>query len=142
MNPATSPVKSRRRTLQGALMVKAAPAVLVDRLLTLAEAADRLQVSVRTLGREAAAGRLAIVQVRSQRRIRPSELERYIAASEATTCQSERREIAGKSESASAMAAALNAVFPLARPASTPSPSKRKSVATWLRQASDDSTTR
>lgn len=54
-------------------------------LLTLAEAADRLRVSVRTIEREAADGRLALVRIRSRRMIDPFELARYIAAAEPLT---------------------------------------------------------
>jgi excisionase family DNA binding protein len=91
-------------------------------LLTLSEAAGRLRVSIRTVEREAADGRLAIVRVRSRRLVDSAELDRYITA-QVQPWQSERREPAGKSESAQALAAALSSAF---RPA-PPGPTRRRS---------------
>lgn len=78
---------------------------------TLAEVADRLRVSVRTLEREIRDGKLSILRVRSRRLVAASELERYISAGEIRTCQSERSASAGKSESALAMVNALSERF-------------------------------
>jgi len=53
-------------------------------LLTIADAAARLQVSTRTLRREIASGRLAVVSIGLGRllRIRQEALDRYITAQE------------------------------------------------------------
>jgi excisionase family DNA binding protein len=96
-------------------------------LLTLQEAAARCRVSVRTLEREAAEGRLAIVRIRTRRLIEPGELDRYIAASR--QCQSAARATDGKSESAQALAAALSSAFRPAPPAPTRRRSKLRSAA-------------
>ena len=101
---------------------------MVVLLLTLSEAADRLRVSVRTLEREAADGRLYIVRVRKRRMVETREIDRYIAAS---TCQSAKKETVGKSVSASAVVAALSSAFRQGQPKKTRSTSKiRLSVAT------------
>ena len=96
-------------------------------LLTLPEAAARCRVSVRTLEREAAEGRLAIIRIRSRRLIEPAELDRYIAASR--ECPSAAKATAGKCESAQALASALSSAF---RPA-PPGPTRRRSK--WLSDA-------
>lgn len=81
-------------------------------LITLPEAAARLRVSLRTLEREVADGRLAIVRIRTRRMVDPAELARYIAAaSQAQPCQSASEATATKCASASAVAHALNALF-------------------------------
>ena len=98
-------------------------------LLTLQEAALRVsptgQISVRTLDREAAAGRLAIVRIRRRKYVRAAELDRYLAAQE---CRSDATAIAGKSVSASEVVSALSALFPRAHRKPTPSSSKRSSA--------------
>ena len=71
-------------------------------LIDLATAAAQLGVSRRTLEREAADGRLAIVRIRGRRMVEPAELQRYVAEA---TCRSGARETGGKSELASAVAA-------------------------------------
>ena len=63
-------------------------------LLTVAEAAEQLRVSVRTVEREAAAGRIALVRIRSRRLIDQAELARYIAGQQegvADACAALRR---------------------------------------------------
>ena len=92
-------------------------------LLTLSEAAARLRVSIRTVEREAADGRLAIVRVRSRRLVDSAELDRYITAQVQQPWQSDEKAPAGKSESAQALAAALSSAF---RPA-PPGPTRRRS---------------
>jgi excisionase family DNA binding protein len=55
------------------------PRRVADRLLvTKAEAAERLSVSVRTIERLVAAGRLPLVHVESAARFRVSDLEAYV----------------------------------------------------------------
>jgi excisionase family DNA binding protein len=98
-------------------------------LLTLAEAAQRLRVSVRTLEREARDGRLALVRIRSVRLVAPAELDRYIAAQEERSCQSAVSASVGKSASALAVVDALSALFPAARSTPTPGRSKLRSSA-------------
>lgn len=95
-------------------------------LLTITEAAERLHVSVRTLEREVADGRLGIVRVRSRRLVDESELNRYIAAQ---SCRYEKSVIAGKSASDWVVAAALNRLSRQAQPAPTRSRSKFRSDA-------------
>ena len=92
-------------------------------LLTLPEASARLRVSVRTLEREAAEGRLAIIRIRSRRLIEPAELDRYLAAQRVAPCPSDARETAGRSASAQALASALSNAF---RPAPR-APTRRRS---------------
>lgn len=76
-------------------------------LLTIAEAAERLRVSVRTVEREAKDGKLAIVHIRSRRMVDPGELVRYIAANQtAAPCPSVNEATATRSASASAVVAA------------------------------------
>lgn len=96
-------------------------------LLTLAEVAERLRVSVRTVEREAADGRLAIIRVRSRRFIDPAELERYIADSQVRACPSESAATAIKSASALAAANALSEHFRPAAPSPTRGRSKLRS---------------
>lgn len=50
---------------------------MTEDTLTLAEAAQKLRVSVRTLEREIKDGKLAVIKVRSRRRIAASEIERF-----------------------------------------------------------------
>lgn len=99
------------------------------RLIPLAEAASFAGgVSVRTLEREHRDGRLAIVRIRAKRFVAQAELDRYIAA-QTITCRSESSEIAGKSESASAVASALSALYRPAQPEPTRSRSSIRSAA-------------
>ncbi len=77
-------------------------------LLTIAEAADMLRVSVSTLEREAADGRFAIVRIRGRRLVASAEIERYIAAQ---TCRSAKRDSGGKSASVLAAVDALSNAF-------------------------------
>ena len=95
-------------------------------LLTITEAAQRLHVSVRTLEREVADGKLAIVRVRSRRLVDEAELTRYIAAQ---SCRYEKSAIAGKSASDWAVAAVLNRLSRQAQPEPTRSRSKFRSAA-------------
>ena len=95
---------------------------------TLAEVADRLRVSVRTLEREIRDGKLSILRVRSRRLVAASELERYISAGEIRTCQSERSASAGKSVSASEVAdLALKRLYREAQPRQTRGNSRLRS---------------
>jgi excisionase family DNA binding protein len=96
-------------------------------LMTLPEAAERLRVSVRSVEREIAAGRLALVRVRSRRLIQAAELTRYIAA--LTPCQSANEATATKSASASAAVDALSEHFRRAQPSPTPARSKSRLAA-------------
>lgn len=84
---------------------------MLETLLTLAEAAERLRVSVRTVEREAKDGRIAIVRIRSRRMIDPAELLRYIAANQTTapTRSAAGDATATRAAAASAMAAAADA---------------------------------
>jgi len=50
-------------------------------LLTYQEAADRLGVSLRTIQREAAAGKIRVTYIGRRPRILEAELEKYLAAS-------------------------------------------------------------
>ena len=105
---------------------------MVDALLTITEAAQRLRVSVRTLEREAKDGRIAIVHIRSRRMIEPAELLRYIAANQTAEppCPSASGATATKSASASAaVAAALNERFRQALPSPTRGRSKSRLAA-------------
>lgn len=92
-------------------------------LLTLAEAAERLRVSVKTVRREIADGRLNPVRVRSRILLRQSDLDNYIA------CQSAGGATAGRSGYHSAVAAALSKHFPPELPEPTRSRSKFRSAA-------------
>lgn len=70
-------------------------------LLTLPAAAARLSLSRRTLEREIAAGRLAVVQLRGAVRIDENDLSAYIDRSKHTRrppCPSENAAIDGMSE--------------------------------------------
>jgi excisionase family DNA binding protein len=99
-------------------------------LLTFAEAAQRLRVSVRTVEREAIAGRLAIVRIRSRRFIRADELDRYITArEEVQACPSASEATAIRSASALAAALALSAHFRPAPRSPTRGRSKLRSSA-------------
>jgi excisionase family DNA binding protein len=100
-------------------------------LFTLAEAAERLRVSVRTVEREAADGRLALVRIRSRRMVDPAELARYIAAAsqQAQPCPSANEATATKCASASAAIAALNAHFQRAQRSPTRARSKSRLAA-------------
>lgn len=69
-------------------------------LLTLPAAAERLSLSRRTIEREIAAGRLAVVQIRGAVRIDEADLEAYIQQSRTTrapSCPSENEAIDGMS---------------------------------------------
>lgn len=54
----------------------------VSDLLTLAEAADLLHVSVRTMQRLVAERQVRVVMVRSKRRVTAAELERFVKTRE------------------------------------------------------------
>lgn len=82
--------------------------VSIAELLTLAEVAERLRVCVRTVEREIAAHRLALVRVRSKRLIRADDLARYISA---LPCPSASEAPDTKSASASAAVNALSEHF-------------------------------
>lgn len=98
-------------------------------LLTVAEAAERLRVSARTVEREIAAGRLACVRVRSRRLVDDADLTAYISASREQTCRSESAETDSRSEYASVVAAALSGRCLPVRSVSTRSRSKLRSGA-------------
>lgn len=66
-------------------------------LLTIAETAERLRVSARTVEREIAAGRLACVRIRSRRLVDPADLAAYIAQSRRIECPSESAGTDGRS---------------------------------------------
>jgi excisionase family DNA binding protein len=91
-------------------------------LLLLREAAAELRVSVRTVEREIADGKLAAVMVRRRRLVARAELDRYIAAQE-IPCQSVKLASAGRFASASAVARVLSEHC---RPAQ-PEPTRRRS---------------
>jgi excisionase family DNA binding protein len=95
-------------------------------MLTLPQAARQLAVSERTLRREIADGRLVAVRIRSAYRIRPEDLARYL---EAAACPSEKSASDGRFDCASAVASALNALYPAARPEPTRARSKIRSAA-------------
>ena len=97
--------------------------------LTLAEAAQRLRVSVRTLEREVRDARLTLVRIRSLRLVAPAELDRYIAAREETGCRSAGQETAGRSASELAVACVLNELSRQAAPRPTRGRSKLRSAA-------------
>jgi excisionase family DNA binding protein len=99
------------------------------RLLTLLEAAEQLRVSVRSIEREAADGRLAIVRIRSRRMVDPAELDRYVADSQVRACQSASEATATRSASASAAVAALSEHFRLAQRSPTPARSRSRLAA-------------
>jgi excisionase family DNA binding protein len=61
-------------------------------LITKAEAAERLAVSVRTVERLITAGRLPLVHVEGAARLRVADLEAYVDASVPETEQSERED--------------------------------------------------
>ena len=61
---------------------RTAPPLPVQRLLTAADAADRLNLSLRSVRRMIKDGRLPIVRLGRTVRIRPEALEKLIAASE------------------------------------------------------------
>lgn len=102
---------------------------MTHELLPLAEAARRLHVSVRTLEREHAEGKLAIVRVRSVRLVSSEELARYIAACQEVPCQSAKSASATKSDSVWAAANALSARFRAEQPETTRARSKLHSAA-------------
>lgn len=80
-------------------------------LLLLSEVADELRVSVRTVEREIALGKIAVVMVSSRRRVARAELDRYIAAHQEIQCRSEKSVSDGKLESLRATVNALSARF-------------------------------
>jgi excisionase family DNA binding protein len=106
-------------------------------LLTLREAAAELRVSVRTLEREHADGKLAIVKIRSLRMVAREELDRYIAAQ----CQSGKSGTAGKSVSGSVADAVLSELSRQLLKERTPSSSKptsgRRRSTLWLAASRD-----
>lgn len=113
-------------------------------LLTLPEAAEQLRVSVRTVEREHAAGRLALVRIRTRRFVAVAELARYIAArgEEAPPCQSASEATATRCASASAAVRALSAHFQQAQRSLTPARSKSRlaAPASTLRLVADRDT--
>lgn len=100
----------------------------MTQLLAIAEAAERLHVSVRTIEREARDGRIAIVRIRSIRLVAPAELERYIAAQTDVKSQSAKWEIDGRSAIGSAAELVLSARPRPALPATTRGRSKLRSA--------------
>lgn len=103
-----------------------------DHLLTLPAAADALGLSRRTLEREIAAGRLAVVQIRRAVRVAQSDIDGYIQRSRRyrmPACPSENVVTFGTSVSRSP-ASALSAALDAALPGRTRSRSKHRSAAT------------
>ena len=105
--------------------------VMDVKLLTLRAAAELIGgvVSTRTLEREIADGRLAVVRIRSKRFVAESEIRRYIAAREERGCQSARSGDAGKSASALETANALSELYLEAPRRRTRGSSKLRSAA-------------
>jgi excisionase family DNA binding protein len=97
-------------------------------MLTIAEAAQALKVSERTIRREIADGRLRAVRLRSLYRIRPEDWQAYLAAQPAA-CPSDRSATDGRFASVSAVADALSRLYRPAPPAPTRAPSKIRSAA-------------
>ena len=91
--------------------IRVRPRVRVADLLTIAETAERLRVSARTVEREIAAGRLACVRIRSRRLVDPADLAAYIAASREQTWQSGSAGTDTRSEYASVVVAALSGLL-------------------------------
>ena len=61
-----------------------------EQLLTLPQVADRLQVSMSTVRRLVAAGKLKVVRIGSRnQRVRPDDLRAYIAAQTTTPKESQ-----------------------------------------------------
>jgi len=89
-------------------------------MLTIQEVADRLRVSVRTVEREIAAGKLRAVKVRRLTRILEPELQGYISRA----CLSANAPTTGRSVSASVVDAVLRRLSRPAQPAPTRSRSK------------------
>jgi len=104
-----------------------------EALLTLTAAAERLALSRRTLEREIAAGRLAVVRIRGAVRVAQSDIEAYIIRSrryrQPSECQSENVVTFGTSASRST-AGALSALLDEVLPGRTRSRSKHRSAAT------------
>lgn len=99
-------------------------------LLTLAEAAERARLSVRSLEREHAAGKIAFIRLRSKRFVAEAELARYIADGEERVCPSEKSACDGRSGYALAVAeSALSALYRAAQRSPTRSSSKPRSAA-------------
>lgn len=101
--------------------------VMDDTLLTLAEVAKRLSVSIRTLEREVSDGKLTLTRVRSRRLVAPAEVDRYIAAQ---SCPSEKSATAGKSAlDLGRIARALSERYRQGQPVTTRGNSKFRSAA-------------
>ena len=96
-------------------------------VLTIAQAAERLQVSGSTLKREIRAGRLTTISIRTAVRVSPGELERYVRERE----QVARDAVAGMLGAVEkARSTAVGAMTFARRPSETSSgrqPSKRGS---------------
>jgi excisionase family DNA binding protein len=58
--------------------MKAPNSYSVDQLLTVPEVADSLQVSIRTIRREIASGRLSVIRISRLIRISPAALAAYM----------------------------------------------------------------
>ena len=102
-------------------------------MLTLGEAAGRLAVSARTVRREIAAGRLAVVRIGRALRICETDLEAYILRSRTLEkpeglCLSKNVVTLGAYASKSAVSK-LAVRLAKARPTKTPRNTKRNSVA-------------
>jgi excisionase family DNA binding protein len=93
-------------------------------LLDLPAAARRLGVSVKTLRREHADGRIRLVAIRGVLRVRPAELDRYIAQQEEAACPSAEKATDGKSAFALEAARALSVAYHPERRERTRSTSK------------------
>lgn len=96
-------------------------------LFTLAEVADQLRVSERTVRREIADGKLKAVSVRKAVRVREADLADYLA--QAALCPSAKSATAGKFDSALAVANALSGLSLRAPVAPTRSRSSIRSAA-------------
>lgn len=64
---------------------------MTARLLTLAQVAEQLAVSLRTVERLVARGELAVVRVGRQVRVRPQDMDAYLDAARLPTTAERRR---------------------------------------------------
>ena len=102
-------------------------------LLTLAQAAQSLRISLRTLQREIAAGRIAVVEIRGAVRLAESDLAEYVVRSKVTRAQQcpssdIPKPVTGMSAYRSA-ASESSALLDRLLEKKTPSPLRRRSAA-------------
>jgi excisionase family DNA binding protein len=104
--------------------------MLPERPLTLAQVAEHLQCSDRTVRREIAAGRLAAIRIRGMLRVAPDDLAVYLSRSKTETAwPSESEPTDTRSESRSLADSVLSALCPPALPEPTHGRSKLRSFA-------------